>query len=376
MKEIVLLKSRFFQGAGLEKYARHIAKAFAGKGHPVTVLTTGESKETSLDPLIKTVFFEINKASSVQKVLSFDKSCEAYLQNTQAPVIFGLDRNRFQTHLRAGNGVHAAYLHHRARSEGWLKRLSFAVNPLHQLILRLEKEAFEHPGLQLLIVNSEMVRNEVLSYYAVDPRKIQVLHNGVEWSALEKDFATWPQSKAHFAHSLGLNPHLFHFLFIGHNFRRKGLDHLLQALALLKEKKFHLSVVGTDKQMGSYKKLTKQLHLQEKVTFFGPRSDVKSFYQLADAIVIPSLYDPFANVTVEALAMGVYAVSSKTNGGHEILKETTGSVIENLADPSCIVASLEKALRAPKTLQTAEQIRSSIRYLDYPEQLNRLINLC
>ena len=43
------------------------------------------------------------------------------------------------------------------------------------------------------------------------------------------------------------------------------------------------------------------------------------FYQMADALVIPSFYDPFANVTVEALAMGLFVLSSKHNGGPEIL---------------------------------------------------------
>ena len=65
--------------------------------------------------------------------------------------------------------------------------------------------------------------------------------------------------------------------------------------------------------------LAAKLNIQRRVTFFGPQKEIRPFYQFADALVIPSFYDPFANVTVEALAMGLFVVSSKSNGGHEIL---------------------------------------------------------
>lgn len=371
-----MLKSNFFSGAGLEKYARNIAKTFHDKGCSVTILTTGKIPEGPPAPLFNLVSFEINKILSVQRVAAFDKLCAEYLEQHQAPIIFSLDRNRFQTHLRLGNGVHAAYLQHRKKSESWLKNWSFSLNPLHRTILKLEKTALANPDLKLLITNSNMVKEEVLQYYATDPAKIKVLHNGVEWHAMQSDFDAWPQTRRDFANSLQIDPDVFHFLFAGNNFRRKGLDHLLKALFVLKDKNFHLSVIGNDKNKRAFEALTEKLNLRSRVTFFGPRSDTRSFYQLADAVIIPSLYDPFANVTVEALAMGLFVVSSKTNGGHEILHKGNGAVIEQLDNPEAFAECLRTALIKPKTKESASSIRASVKHMDFSLQLDHLTSLC
>jgi UDP-glucose:(heptosyl)LPS alpha-1,3-glucosyltransferase len=287
-----------------------------------------------------------------------------------------MDRNSFQTHLRAGNGVHAAYLEMRKKSEGFLKGLTFPLNPLHHALLNIEKTSFEHPDLQLLFVNSYMVREQVLKFYSTDPEKVRVVHNGVEWSEMSTDFAAWPEKKKQIAADLNLDPNLYHFLFIGHNFQRKGLKKLLHALGNISRKDFHLSVIGEDKNLGLFREQVEHLNLNDKVTFFGSRSDIRAFYQLADALVIPSFYDPFANVTVEALAMGLFVVSSQTNGGHEILSSDNGAVIESLEDADAFTDALEKALKAPKTWERSNLIRQSVQYLDFPNQLNLLCDLC
>jgi UDP-glucose:(heptosyl)LPS alpha-1,3-glucosyltransferase len=146
-----------------------------------------------------------------------------------------------------------------------------------------------------------MVKQELVDNFSLDKSKIHVLHNGVEWQAMEKDFQTWVEKKPKIAKELGLNPLDYHFLFIGHGFKRKGLGLLLLALARLKNQKFHLSIVGEDKNLKSFKEMANRLGLSSCVTFFQQRSDVRKFYQICDALIVPSLYDPFANVTVELL---------------------------------------------------------------------------
>jgi UDP-glucose:(heptosyl)LPS alpha-1,3-glucosyltransferase len=106
------------------------------------------------------------------------------------------------------------------------------------------------------------------------------------------------------------------------------------------------------------------------------RGTLARFYQFADAVVIPSLYDPFANVTVEALAMGLFVVSSKSNGGHEILTDKNGAIISNLFNRDSLTFALKEALRHPKTPMQALSIRESVRNLDYSLQTKKLIDSC
>lgn len=342
--KVAILKRDVARGGGLEKYALRVTEAFQNRGANVTLLSD--------DSLFLSRF-------SFRKIEQFDKYCTEYLALHPHEVVFGMDRNRFQTHLRAGNGVHAAYLDLRKSSEGFLKGISFPLNPLHRKLLQIEKEAFEHPSLKRLIVNSAMVQRQILEYYDVDPDKITVLHNGVEWSEMRPDIEKSER---------------FEFLFIGHNFRRKGLHKLLEALACCKEKDFHLSVIGEDKNLSYFEYLSQLLGLS--VTFLGKQNDILPFFRKADALVIPSFYDPFANVTVEALAMGLFVVSSKSNGGHEVLTPQSGAVIENLGDKDSFIAALETAMRHPKTKERRETIRASVRHLDFSCQLKKLCDLC
>ena len=212
-----------------------------------------------------------------------------------------------------------------------------------------------------------MVKDEILHFYNTDPRKIHVVHNGVEWHELQAPFDAWKAKRTPSA--------AYRFLFIGHNYQRKGLGPLLQGLALLPTRDFTLTVIGKEKNTARFQALARRLGLEHNVTFLGSRADTAPFYQEADCLVIPSFYDPFANVTLEALAMGLFVVSSKTNGAHEILTPESGALIESLADPASVAAALQHALSHPKTPARAQDIRNSVRHLDFAQQLNVLTQL-
>lgn len=368
MKTVAILKKDFHNQGGLEKSSWRIIQAFKEHGADVTLMTTNEVSapcpvlSCSLDSKLKFL-----------KLKEFDAWCRT--RSRSFDVVFSMDRASYQTHHRAGNGVHAAYLALRRERESFLKGLSFTLNPLHRAILGLEKATFEDPQMRGIIVNSAFVKDQIVQYYSTAPDKIHVVHNGVEWHEMENDFKASFQQKGPVAKSLGLDPCKFHFLFVGHNFQRKGLSHLLEALSRLRAKEFHLSVVGSDKHLSSYTKLADQLGLKDHVTFFYSQSDTRPFYQLADALVIPSLYDPFANVTIEALAMGLFVISSKTNGGHEVLTSDSGISVDPF-DIDSLTAALESAVQLPKNPTSAQKIRDSVQHLDFSNQLEKVCKIC
>jgi glycosyltransferase involved in cell wall biosynthesis len=88
------------------------------------------------------------------------------------------------------------------------------------------------------------------------------------------------------------------------------------------------------------------------------------------------MYDPFANVTVEALALGLFVISSNMNGGHEILTPYSGIVTQNPQSVEELAAGLEIAMATPKEPARAAKIRSSVSHLDYSEQLDKICGLC
>lgn len=374
-RKVYLLKQRLGKFGGLEKYTWRIASAFAKKGCNVTILSGDPLQKSVIDPSIQFKSFSLPKYFSVRKLEQFDANVRRFLKKQQYEIVFGLDRTRFQTHLRAGNGVHRVFLKQRKLTDSFMRRLSIKLNPLHNLILSMEKHAFEHPKLECLFTNSHMVKKEILSHYKVNENKVHVVHNGVEWHEMAKDFENWIEKKAKVAKALHLDPTDYHFLFVGNDYRRKGLDVLLRALSLIKIPHVHLSVIGKDKNLKSYIQYAEKLGIAKKVSFYGPQQDIRKFYQLSDSLVIPSFYDPFANVTVEALAMGLHVISSTYNGGHEILTKENGSILETLEDPYCLAKSLEEACNSPKSWIKAKEIRESVKHLDFSNQISTLIDI-
>ncbi len=375
-KSVFILKNRLGVCGGLEKYSWRIAKAFSRKGCRVTFLT-GDSHYSSEEiPLLDFKHLDVSTSPfSYKRILSFDKACQKYLSNHFPNIVFGMDRTTCQTHIRAGNGVHRAFLEKRKLIDSSFKKLITPINPLHKTILDIEKKAFENPNLQTLFTNSEMVRNEVLKYYNTPAEKIKVIHNGVEWYEMQRTFDSWLEKKSKVAAKLNLDPSVYHFLFIGNGYKRKGLDVLLKALSFIKNENFHLSVLGKEKNLSNYVRLAKSLGLKNKVSFYGQVRDVHKFYQLSDAIVIPSFYDPFANVTVEALSMGLLVISSPYNGGKEVLTTESGIVLPSL-NPEDIVPALKKAFESPKTWLRSSNIRSQVKHLDFTHQIGTLVESC
>lgn len=370
---VAILKSKAKNHGGLEKAASRIASAFVARGATVSILTTGNTEQSPFHSSISLYATRLATWPPFLRMEQYDCFVQKWLKQHPAQIVFGMDRNRFQTHIRAGNGVHAAYLESRIATEGRLKYFTCLLNPMHRKILQLEKQAFEFPGLQKLFTNSHMVKEQVLNRFATDPAKIQVIHNGVEWSEMEADFSAW---QAIDPKQFGLNPNRIQFLFIGNGYMRKGLDLLLRGLSKLKRDDFELSVIGKDNQKELFQAKAAQLGIGKQVHFFGPRTDIRSFYQVADVLTIPSFYDPFANVTVEALAMGLFVVSSKYNGGHEVLTSENGAIIEELADPDSMAETLAKALVRKKTAASAHSTRKSVEHLDYSHQMQTLIDSC
>ena len=360
---VILLKSAIGSKGGLEKITKRFIAALIQKGDSVTLLTTTSSKKPlpDLHPQLKVVVLALEGPFSFWNLFYFDYKVKQWLKKNPHEIVFGFDRNSWQTHIRAGNGCHAAYL--KLRKESLLKRLIFKINPLHRTLLYLEKKGFEHPCLKILFTNSHLVKRQILQYYKVPPEKIEVLYNAVEWTDLQKPFDDTFKVRAEYRLKWGIPHDHFLLLFAGHGYKRKGLPLLIEALKSYP--KVTLVVVGKDR---SPPKISSQVRI------FGPQESLIPFLQTADALCIPSLYDPFANVTLEALSMGLFICSSAFNGGSEILTPSTGVVIDDLFSLTSFCKALDITCANPKTPLSAASIRESVKGFDFAKQMQKMVS--
>jgi len=372
--QVTILKSSLNRNGGLEKNVWYIAEAFSKKGYKVKLLTTDYEDNSSKFEVIS--FKTPKNCLGFQKILQFDKNCQQYLAKNPSDIIFGMDRNSKQTHIRAGNGVHQAYLDIRKKESNFLKRASFTCNPLHRNILALEKKAFESKDLKVLFVNSNMVKEQVQNYYSTDPKKIKVVHNGVQWRSYADFFADTFIKKDQLSKKLNISKNSLKLFFAGNGYKRKGLKSLLNAFSFFKEKDLYLFVAGKDKNIATYQRQAVRLGIQNKVFFLGPIPDLISYYQLCDIFVLPTMYDPFANVILEALSMGLFVITTKNNGASEILNKSQGIILNNGLDTDALKKAIEVVSCNLKTFESSKKIRDSVSNYDYSKQLEKMLQAC
>lgn len=394
MKHIAILKKNFKAQGGLEKQTLLIIGALLKKGHKISILTTKNehsknehSKNEHLSNdiyqmnILKhpniSIYFTKQSFINILNTLKFNSFCKKWIKKNRVDISLAMDRTTNQTHIRAGEGVHRSYLKNR-------KNILRYLNPKHLLLLNLEKKAFENSLLKKIIVNSNMVKEQILKYFKIDPKIIKVIHNSVEFKKNKKDFdlskkellakelLTKGLLKKQILKNLNLPQNKRFLLFASHDYKRKGLKIVLKALSLIKDLDIHLLVVGKDKNIKKYKKICEKLKIKDKITFFTNKKNLIPFYQISDILVLPTIYDPFANVVVEALSMGVYVITSKENGAGEILKDFSGYILKTKNPKELAYIIKKRAFLKP--YPDAKKIRESIKHLDTSLQLNKLIN--
>lgn len=228
---------------------------------------------------------------------------------------------------RAGDGVHREWLKQRSRQLNGLARMLLQANPYHLYLKVVERKMFESRRLRAVICNSQMVKTEILDYFRIDAQKIHVIPNGIDTEAFHPDLK---QRRLAYRQQWHIPAETTVYLFVGSGFQRKGLEQTIEAFARLPQG--HLAVVGYDKNEKYYRDLAKRLDVENRVLFFGSQGDVKPFYALADAFVLPTLYDPFSNAVLEAMACGLPVITSAKSGAAEILTEGVSGFVCDALD--------------------------------------------
>ena len=216
---------------------------------------------------------------------------------------------------RAGDGVHAHWLALRRRTLSLPGRLGLWLNPYHHYVCRAERRMFLDPALRLVICNSQMVKREIQALFDLPDQRFAVIYNGVDTDAFHPSLE---RHRAALRAEWQIPETAPLLLYVGSGFARKGVELALRAIAA--HEQVFLLVVGKDKHANRYQQLAEQLGVAARVRFVGAQNDVKPFYGMADAFILPTLYDPFPNVCIEALACGLPVLTSSTCGGAELLR--------------------------------------------------------
>lgn len=267
--------------------------------------------------------------------------------------------------FRAGDGVHAAWLEARQRflgeSSGWLK-----LNPFHANSLAAECRMFASPRLKKVICISDMVRQDVSRFYGVPDEKLVTIYNGIDLDAFCIKSA---ETRSQMRQKLRIPEGAPAYVFVGSGFKRKGLETAIRALP----DAAHLIVVGKDKETARFQQMAAQSGANSdnsvRVHFVGPQQDVRPYYAAADALVFPTIYEPFGSVVLEALACGLPVITTDRCGAGELI--TQG--VEGFVLPAGDSAAFATCMRQNTALDWANR-RAAARQLAEHYPISRTVD--
>ena len=180
--------------------------------------------------------------------------------------------------------------------------------------LRIEAEARIIAGVERVICATEQEKALIRQLYAADPNKISVIPLGVDLERFR------PLEKAAARAELGLADERI-VLFVGRLEPLKGVDILINAAALLEsDVDCSVLIVGGDAASGSQvarlRGLARERGIEQRIAFTGAvdHDKLPLYYNAADVCVVPSHYESFGLVAVEAMASGVPVVASRVGG--------------------------------------------------------------
>jgi UDP-glucose:(heptosyl)LPS alpha-1,3-glucosyltransferase len=347
---IALITRRFDPaGGGTERDLAITARILAQAGHRVTIYAAEVRTPTAEWPLRRIAAPRLGRALAL---LWFARAAGAAARRQGADLVLSFARVVDADILRSGGGAHSSYVHAARRWQSPSARVAMRVSPYHRVQMFVEQRGFASPRLKRAIAVSNLVRDDLIRSFPLPPARTVTLYNGVELDRFtpEHDAAVRDEIRRDF----DIADSRPAAMFVGNGFARKGLRFLIEAWPAVHGAR--LIVVGTDQAASAYVRLAERLGLADRVKFLGRRSDVERLMRGADAFALPSLFEPFGNVALEAMASGVPALTTALCGVAEVMPDALRPFIVN--DPS---NTSELAARMNALIEAAPALRSIAR---------------
>jgi UDP-glucose:(heptosyl)LPS alpha-1,3-glucosyltransferase len=243
--------------------------------------------------------------------------------------------------------VHRAWLA-QSRTITWRGRSLSArtryVLARHQVLLELERQYFTRSNPRHVLCTSQREVDALSHCYSVPRELMTVVPNGYDPGQFspERRSALRPAVRQ----AMGVDDGDLVLLFVANELHRKGFGQTLEAVARLHDRRVHVALVGR-RPPTDYAEVIQRLGLGEQVQYHGPTDDVGRWHAGADLLVLPSQYEPFGIVIVEALASGLPVVTTRLAGASVAVEHgVTGWLQDDPYDVDELTALLRAALDA------------------------------
>jgi UDP-glucose:(heptosyl)LPS alpha-1,3-glucosyltransferase len=351
MRILIIARPFVFHG-GVERATADFLGALVAHGHEVHLLSPGRQPPL---PGVTLRRLMLPPVPSAVRVLALALAARVAMRRGGWDVVQSHERTLGQDVFRAGEGCHRAYLEAMARRPH--RRATY-----HRLLLALERHVFARTPQ--IVAISRLGAAEIARLHGVPEDRLSVIYNGVDLQRFHPEHRA--RYRAGARAEAGVEASGWAALFAGSGFERKGLATAIEALAALPDRASRLLVLGKG-DARPYRDQAERLGVAGRLVWLGARPDVERWYAAADALVLPTRYEPFGNVHLEALACGLPVVTTTAAGGAEAVGPDCGAVVPP-GDAAAIAAALER-LRAADPARLGSASRAAAEPFTHARQV-------
>ncbi|MFN2114085.1 MAG: glycosyltransferase [Anaerolineae bacterium] len=361
---------------GMNVYVRELSRQLGRRGYLVDNYTRSESPDvphildTDLGPNVRVIHVVAGPESHMDKADAWRYAPEFVAGVKGLIAAEGLDYDLYHSHYWMSGWVarqladrYPAPIVHMFHTLGVMKELARRDGTIGELAQRQKVERDIARFADTIVAGSGLDRDQIAQHYEADPGKLQVIPPGVDLDL----FRPIPREVA--VDFVGADPDARVVLFVGRPDPVKGLDTLVRAISIVVEREPSLRdnaclcIIGgdktddprrTDAEQIRIDALRQELGLADFVKFLGavPQGDLPYYYSLAEVLVVPSLYESFGMVALEAMACGTPVIASDVGGLSTLVRDgRTGFLVPD-SDPEALAEKLLPLLRDPALRRT------------------------
>lgn len=322
-RDVIQASREISVSGGISKVAYQIGLQLTKLGHNVTTYTADvEDLDTSkigrvvILPMPKWVNRHPGYLKNYIKTKLFTKKVHSIYKhkNNNPKAVTISHRDSYGANIAVGHSCHREAIEIKKR-EG---RKFWWLNPIHPFYLNEERRIFRKPYPELAAI-STAIAQEYENHYKQPKSKNHIIPNGVD--TVRFNDHNKHQERVDIINEFNLTKDAYILLFVGNEFKRKGLDFIIDAISLIEDNSnVHLMVLGGADKTPYISKIEK-LNLTKNIHFTGRRADTPKFFAGSNLFILPANYEPFGLVGIEALSSGTPILAPYLGGFMDYLED-------------------------------------------------------
>jgi len=343
--KIAIVLDWFLPSKGGESYLVWLADELSRRGHEVHVFAIEGEKDPAAPYQVHLI--PVLRWPSSLRMLSFLINSGRLVGRDAFDIIHGVGLTLAMNVFNPHGGVEQAYLKQEFRSISnrfyyFWRRVRLCLSLKHHLTLWIQRRQYLSPGVKRIIAISQMIKRNIAEQYGDVVKKVAVVFNSVDLDRFHPRNRDLHRAEKRSA--LDIPSDAVVLLFVGNNYRLKGLEPLMAAVGLLRRKvptrPIRLLVAGRGR-VARYRRKARRLGVADLVLFLGSVKNIEQYYAASDIYVHPTFYDSCSLTVLEALASGLPVVTTRFNGAADaIASEDGGRVVEDPADVNDLAESI------------------------------------